>query len=245
MNVQTLDHITTDRPGWIPDHVGENWDKNPYAYLTDEEQMSAGGPHNQLLAHIMEILRWFLAQRRLMFLMDVLLFYRDETGRKQRIAPDLMLMPLRQPPPSAYDLDVEPPPTLVVEVTSPSSRLSDLHRKKAFYESLGVNSYLVIDAVTPGDSYRKQFHLYLWRREEGELEVVTPDESDGFTLPELEVHIGVADQQIVFTDLVTGELLRDATRWEADLLAEREARLQAEEELVRLKALLERKNGES
>lgn len=240
-----------DRPGWIPAHITSDWDISPYAYLTEAEQMSAGGPHNQLLAYIMELLRWFLAQRGLMLLMDVFLLYRDDSGRKQRIAPDLMLIPLHQTPPSAYDLDAAAPPALVVEVTSPSSRLSDLHKKAHLYDKLGINCYLVIDAVTTRDTYRKQFHLYLWRREDGALEIVTPDEQDGFALPELGVHIVVQNQQVAFTDLVTGESIRDTTRWEADLsaerealLAEREARLQAEAELARLRALLATQNGE-
>jgi hypothetical protein len=98
-----------DRPGWIPAQM-RYWDPNPYAYQTEEELMAAGGLHGQLLGYLMELLRVTWKQRGLMLLLDLFILYRDENNIKQRVGPDLLLMPLRDPPPSAYDLDEEPPP---------------------------------------------------------------------------------------------------------------------------------------
>ena len=131
-----------DRPGWIPAEITHNWDTDPYAYQTEEELMPGGGLHGQLLAYLMELLRATLKARGLMLLMDTFMLYRDKQGIKQRIAPDLLLMPFRFPPPSAYDLDVEPPPLCVVEVTSTKSHFRDLQQKVPFYLGLGIPFYL-------------------------------------------------------------------------------------------------------
>jgi len=98
------------RPGWIPSHIGQNWNDSPYAYQSEMELTPAGGLHGQLVPYIIELLRYWLKQQGLMFLFDTFLLYRDAEGVKRRIAPDLILMPYRDEPPSAYDLDVETPP---------------------------------------------------------------------------------------------------------------------------------------
>ncbi len=224
--------LVPDRPGWIPTHITHHWDTNPYAYQTEEELMPAGGLHGQLVPYIIELLRHWLKQRDLMFLFDTFLLYRDKTGIKQRIAPDLILMPYRDDPPSAYDLDVEPPPLLAVEVTSPKSHLADLQHKVRLYTHIGVPTYLVIDAISPRHKRRQEVRLFLWRMEEGELETVYPDDLEGFALPEMGVHLRAEGQKLLFTELETGQVL-------GDMEAERNARLQAEAEITRLKALLE------
>jgi len=53
-------------------------------------------------------------------------------------------MPYDFPAPNAYDMDVQPPPTCVVEITSPTSHQKDLNDNKALYMSLGISTYLVI-----------------------------------------------------------------------------------------------------
>ena len=68
--------------------------------------------------------------------------------------------------------------------------------------------------------------------EEGELETVYPDDLEGFALPEMGVHLRAEGQKLLFTELETGQVL-------GDMEAERNARLQAEAEITRLKALLE------
>lgn len=253
------------RPGWIPAAITQGWDTDPYAYQTEEEMMPGGGLHGQLLAYIVELVRHVLAQRGLMFLIDTFLLYRDEEGVKQRIAPDLLLMPRRFPPPSAYDLDDEPPPRFVVEVTSPSSHARDLAEKAPFYLGLGIASYLVIDAITPSNRLRRRINLQLWRNVNGQFQTVDPDEDDGFALPELGLRIFAEGQEIYFVDLTTGETLLDngqlqnaLTAERRERLVEREARLseqtarmaeqaarrQAEAELTRLREELRKLRGE-
>jgi Uma2 family endonuclease len=58
--------------------------------------------------------------------------------------------------PSAYDLEVEPLPFCVLEVTSPKSHTADKEKKMAFYLGQGIPLYVVIDAVTRRGKPRKQ-----------------------------------------------------------------------------------------
>jgi len=201
--------IPQDRPGWIPADILYDWDTCPYAYQTEEELMPAGGLHGYLLMYIMEILRSFLASHDRMLLVDTFLLYRDARGTKQRISPDLMLMPLRFPPPSAYDLDEEPPPSAVVEVTSPKSRIRDLKEKVFFYSSLGVSSYLVIDAITAAAKLRSQFELHMWRRISGRLCRMQPDADGWLTVPEMGIMVKAEGQRLFFRDRKSREILCD------------------------------------
>lgn len=225
MKPLALPKVTIERPGWIPSEITHDWDVCPYAYQTEEELMPAGGLHGQFLAYMMEVLRDALQKRGLMFLMDVFMLYRDKKGIKQRIGPDLLLMPYRFPPPSSYDLDVEPPPLCVVEVTSPSSHLSDLEKKVDFYLNLGIPTYLAIDAITPHSQPRSQIELHVWRSVGGQAREMRPDAQGGLALPEMGLKILAHGQQISFVDLLTGEYLFDTTQLLTVLRMERQAHL--------------------
>ena len=54
----TYDIFRHDRPGWIPEWVGDDWDPHPYAYQNDEELMPAGHAHGlyiQMLAVMLSL----------------------------------------------------------------------------------------------------------------------------------------------------------------------------------------------
>jgi len=204
--------IPGDRPGWIPPDILYDWDTDPYAYQTEEELMPAGGLHGQLLAYVMEILRDFIELRDMMMLTDTFMLYRDYQGMRQRVAPDLLLMPFRADPPSAYDLDIEPPPLFVAEVTSPDSHLKDLENNVSFYAAMGIPAYLVIDAVTPGTKPkpREQIGLYLWRSSGSLVRRARPDAEGYLPLPEMGVRVKAPGRKMIFSDIATGEILKDA-----------------------------------
>lgn len=208
--LKTRPPIALDRPGWIPPDVIQDWDPDPYAYQTEEELMPAGGPHGQILTYIMELVRHFLKARDLMFLPDIFVLYRDVAGVKRRIGPDLTLMPYRAPAPWAYDLDVEPLPLLVAEITSRKSRLYDLEDKVDFYLGfLGIPACLVIDIIAPRDRLREQIELHLWRLIAGQPREVPPGADGSLALPEMGLRIFAEGQQIKFVDEATGEVLRE------------------------------------
>ncbi|MEM7131863.1 MAG: Uma2 family endonuclease [Chloroflexota bacterium] len=272
--------VVDDRPGWIPDHIHSDWDPSPYAYQTEEEMMPAGGPHSRKLNYIAEVLRHPLEDKNLMFITDTFLLYRDKNNIKQRIAPDFLLLDYREEAPSAYDLDIEPVPKLIIELTSPDSISRDLNEKNRFYlEELGITTYLVIDAITPQGHHRSQIRLYLWRLEGGQMWKIDSDLDGGYLLPEIGIRLYAEGQQLRFIDveasknlLDSGELTLslnqtqqalgatqqalDATQQtlqdkeeqldetQSTLAAERQARVEAEAELARLRQLLKEKNDE-
>lgn len=206
--------------------------------------MPAGGLHGYFLSYILELLRHLLEKQGQMLLLDVFLLYRDGEGTKRRIAPDLILTPHQFPPASTWDLDHAAPPNLVIEVTSPKSHLADKEAKVELYQQLGIKSYLVIDAITPGSKMRRQISLHYWQMENSILLPVTPDEDDGFALEAIKTHIAASGQALRFVDMTSGELLRDSGQLREELNKEQEARLRVQEELARLQAELKKLRGE-
>jgi len=206
LKTNTIRAVKVERPGWIPPHITNNWDTDPFAYQTEEELMPASGLHGQLLTYVTEVVRAPLEKQGLMLLVDTFLLYRDKNQQKQRVAPDLLLMPHQFPAPSAYDLDILPPPRCLVEITSPKSHFKDLKANMPFYVSLGVETYLVIDAITPKKTLRDPIELHLWRKGQE----VPPDSAGYFLLPEMKIKIAIQQQRLIFADALTGKVLRDS-----------------------------------
>ncbi|MDM8517419.1 Uma2 family endonuclease [Desulfobacterales bacterium HSG16] len=214
--------MAPDRPGWIPPDIIADWDTDPYAYQTEEELMPAGGLHGKILTYTTEILRDFLEKQGLMLLVDTFILYRDRQGNKQRTAPDLLLMPFRTHPPNSYDLDVEPPPLCVVEITSPKSHLKDLKSNILFYMGLKIPTYLVMDAVTPQKQIRDQIELHMWRKSSGQVVQPRPDARGCLLIPEMNVRIKTEGQRIVFEDADDGKLLHDAGQFRIEVLNQKQ-----------------------
>ncbi|MCP4621990.1 MAG: Uma2 family endonuclease [bacterium] len=238
-----------DRPGWIPPEITHGWDTDPYAYQTEEELMPAGGPHGDLMAYIKELLKAPLEKRGLMQLMDVFMFYRDSTGVQRRASPDLLLMPWRSPTPSAYDLDAEPPPLYVAEITSRKSRKQDLDDKVSFYGGKNISTYLVIDALTPQNKPREQIDLHVWRLIGGKMREMRADAEGALALPEMKLKVWARGQQLYFMDLATRKVLFDAAQWHAAFLEEAQranaAEQRAETEAQRAEAEAQRAEAEA
>jgi nucleoid-associated protein YgaU len=170
----------------------------------------------------------YLEARQLMLLLDVFLLYRDTKNTKQRVGPDLLLMPYRKPTPSAYDLDVEPPPLCAIEITSPKSHQKDLTDNVKLYMDLDIPTYLVIETLKPNKKeLREQFQLHVFRKISGQTREIKPDTDGYLVLPEMGLKIGAQGQLIVFIDKITGETLLDMSELKMALGAETQ-RAQAE-----------------
>lgn len=178
------------------------------------------------------------------------MLYYDRQGIKQRIAPDLMIIPFCHPPPSAYDLETElAPPLAVVEITSPKSRAGDMRKKVSFYAGLEIPAYLVIDSITSGGDLREQIELHLWRRTHNRFRKIEYDAQGYLPVPEMTVKIKAKAQNLLFADIITGEILYDLgqMRQRAEQMrqrAEHEAMLrnQAIERAVQATKLAEQAN---
>lgn len=232
------DIFRPDRPGWIPEWVGDDWDPNPYAYQTREELMPAGHTHNLYLITLAQMLAPHLQQQGRYIAVDVFVFYRDWEGRRQRIAPDALIAPTTELSEAqqlkSYDLDVEALPLCVVEVTSESSKASDWQRKRLFYASLGISEYLLIDILDDDNPelLKLQTDLYVWQLQDNPLVEAAPDQEGFLHLESIGVRIRADGQQLVAQVIATGEMLHTTTELREALAAEEQARREAEQRAV-------------
>ena len=125
-----------DRPAWIPFNIVADWNPCPYAYQTEEELMSHGPLHDDLMTLISSVLPLHLSKFGLKLWKDLFLLYRDDSGLKCRTGPDMLLASIDQElTAGAWDLDSLPVPEFVGEITSPESVFQDLEIKRHLYRS--------------------------------------------------------------------------------------------------------------
>jgi Uma2 family endonuclease len=236
----TYDIFRPDRPGWIPEWVGDDWDPNPYAYQTREELMPAGHHHSLYIQLLAEMLMPVLERRGLRRFIDVFIFYRDWERRKQRIAADMLIAPPHAVDVDeaihSYDLDNDPVPLCAVEIISPGSRQADTLDKKLFYSALGIQEYLLIDVEDEDERLLDTIDLSLWRLA-GLLPTQVMPDAEGYLLLEtLGVRLRADARRLVAQDVETGELLRtniellrEIAEVEQALVAAEQARQEAEQ----------------
>jgi Uma2 family endonuclease len=254
----TYDLFRPDRPGWIPEWVGDDWDPSPFAYQTREELMPAGRFHNLYLQTLAEILKPLLVRLKLIIAIDTFLIYRDWEGRRQRVAPDVLIAAAidgdEWQRSGAYYLDDEPLPSCVIEITSPKSALADLNNKRLFYAWLGIHEYLALDVVQSEDPelLRDQIGVYLWRLIDG-VPVAVPPDAEGFVLLEsIGVRLRVDGRRLLLHVAETGEILHTVIELTALRVEAEQARVEAEQratsaetELARLREELARLRRET
>ena len=117
---------------------------------------SDGKPMGETEVHIREIIRLLqtldtaFADRADIYVGSNLLLYYEEGNRRAVVVPDIFVavgapkLPARR----IYKLWEEGvPPTLVIEVTSRSTRREDLGKKRTLYGRLGVADYVLYDPL--------------------------------------------------------------------------------------------------
>lgn len=130
-------------------------------------------------------------------------------------------------------------PCFVVEVTSDSTRTEDLIRKRALYERLGVDEYILYD---PLSEYLDPKLLGL-RLVQGRYQPILLEPDGSLVSRTTGVTLQLEGDQIRLIETATGKPLlryRESTAQAAQLAREIEARRAAEEEIARLQAELER-----
>jgi Uma2 family endonuclease len=161
-------------------------------------------------------------------------YRRPGEHRKRQVAPDVMVAFVPQRSRDSYDLEQEGVfPAFVLEVLSQSSVTRDTDRKRRLYEALGAQEYVLFAPESgllapPLQGYR--------RAESGRFEPLRPDAQ------------GRLWSEVLGLWLVAeGGTLRAVQPDGRRLLTHEEeaaARQRAEEELARLRAMLERDRGE-
>ncbi len=193
-----------DRPGWIPAHITENWDPNPYAYQTEEELMPQGGPHDHIIVHIRDVIRPDLEARDLMTLSDVFIIFRDQHGvqRRNSKAADIMVVPHEDPPPKAWYLDQRLAPLITMEI--PSAPDEKVAEKKDIFIAHGTQRHVVVDQLDKNGEVAKTVKVRVWGPD-GKRQ--KPDANGLLDLPEIGLKIPAKALRKDFTlhDGATGE----------------------------------------
>jgi hypothetical protein len=180
-----------------------------------------------------------------------IVYRRRGEKRTRQVAPDVLVAFVPQRPRDSYDLAAEGVfPAFVLEVVSSSSVARDVDAKRRLYEALGAQEY-VLFAPEPGLlEPRLQGHR---RGAAGRFEPWAPDAAGRLWSDVLELWLAPegsllravqADGQplLTYEESEAAREESEAARRQAEAAREQEAaaRQRAEEELARLRALLER-----
>jgi Uma2 family endonuclease len=210
---------------------------------------SDGRPMGETAVHVEEIFELYGALgRRYRGSADVLvgadmLMYYVQGSPGDCVCPDVFVtfgIP-KEPKRRSYFLWKEGrPPSLVIEVTSESSRKDDLEKKKKVYARIGVQEYFLADPLSEYLSPPLQgFRLF-----NGDYRPIKPA-ADGSLLSETTgLRFCREGQRVRLIDAATGEPLLWAAE-QATALEERNRALRAaEEEIARLRRELEERGRE-
>lgn len=162
--------------------------------------------------------------------------YPRPSGRNGQVAPDVLVAQVPQRERHSYDLAEEGVfPGFVLEILSPASIEHDQTDKRLLYDVLGAREYLLFapepDLHTPPlQGYR--------RHAQGRFERWAPDAQGRLWSDELGLFL-VAEGRTLRAIQQDGRPLLTHEESEAERLREEAARRSAEEELARLRALLE------
>lgn len=220
------------RPAWVPDYVGDDYDRDPYAYQTRRELMPEGADHNEVTSdQIGSALRPYVAARGWYLMGDTFIVYAPPARfRKHRIAPDLFIS--RQPilPPNReYAIyDLEEPPMAVFDVTSVGS-LDDDRAKQRVYAVLEIPLFVLVNIVDDLGQSRTSYEVEVRRLTDWGYYEQIPAAADGsYPLTELGLTVRGEGQSIVFMSITTGErLLSSVEMAEARIAAENRAHAEA------------------
>ena len=206
--------------------------------------------HIQAIIDAIETLADFFRNDPQVYVAGNLLMYYEEGNPAASIAPDVFVV--RGVPKTArrvYKLWEEGhPPTMVLEITSRSTRVEDSGNKRFLYALLGVREYFLYDPLGEYlDPPLQGFEL-----SQREYAPLAPEADGSLACRTLRLKLVIEAGQLRFSDLATGQrLLRPAeaqeqARLEAEARRAAEQRLaDAEAELARLRAELARLRGET
>ena len=142
---------------------------------SDGQPMAETLEHQQVMIDLIEGLRSRYAAEPDVWVAGNFFFCYEKGNPNAHVAPDVMVakgIPPRYRP--NYLLWEEKPPSLVIEVTSRTTRREDLGKKKSLYERIGTEEYILFDPL--GDYLKPRLQGY--RLERGRFQPI-PLEADG------------------------------------------------------------------
>lgn len=198
--------------------------------------------HRQEILDLIAALSEHFRQEPLVYVSGNLLLYYEEGNPSAVVSPDVFVVKgIATGQRRVYKLWVEGrPPTMVIEISSRSTRLEDLGNKRALYAMLGVAEYMLFDPLA---EYLNP-PLQGFRLAGNEYERLEPDASGALVSAALGLRLQPEDGRLALFDVATGaRLLRPAEEAAARRAAEERAAV-LEAELERLRAELARQQGE-
>jgi Uma2 family endonuclease len=215
------------------------------------DKMVQGGPHSLAVHGLFgRLLRWASRHPDVLVQSDVKYLLGLGLARP---APDVAVVRgLANPKRSFTSYNVRKEgiaPCLLIEVVSPGSariRNVDEQDKVVQYQKAGVREYLLLDLPRPGNQHCHSFHGYRLNAM-GLYRPLEPD-AEGLLLSETtHLRFGVSPdgQSLVVIDDETRELLLSEMALAQQARREAQARIEAEEEVARLRAEIERLRGGS
>jgi Uma2 family endonuclease len=157
----------------------------------------------------------------------------EEGNPRAAVAPDVVMAKgIGKYRRDNYLLWQERPPSLVVEVTSRSTRSEDTNKKKGIYERIGVEEYILFD---PRAEYLKP-PLQGYRLVEGRYRPILPGPDGSISSLTTGLRLLSEGDQLRLVDAATGEPLLRMEEQDRALEA-------AQEETARLRRELERRSG--
>ena len=205
---------------------------------SDGEPMGETDLHRDWIIRILDMLRFRYRGQRVYVASDLLIYYEEGIPR-HFVVPDNFVV-----------LDCDPGrrrvfktweenkiPDVVFEVTSRSTRTNDESFKPRIYERLGVQEYFLYD---PSREYLRPA-LQGFRLHDEAFTAIAPDGDGSLTCHTLGIKLRLDNDDLVMSDLQTGNLLM--TEAEAERAAkedERAAKEAAESRIVKLQAELDR-----
>lgn len=176
---------------------------------------------------------------------NTFVYYRDEAGDRQSVAPDVfVVLDVENKERRYYNIEEEgKAPDLIIELISTSTKLEDLGNKRVLYAGLGVREYYVFDPT--GEVIKGQLRGF--RLNDGEY---IPIVGSRLQSQVLDIDLVVEQGRLRLYDRNTGQRLltheeSEAARRKAEAKAvQAEAKAAAAEaEIIRLREELARLRG--
>jgi Uma2 family endonuclease len=228
--LRPLDHDDVEGRGFDP-RDADAFDPVEYPD-SDGLPMAEADRHRQDLTYLVEALSEHFRHHRDVYVSGNLLLYYERGNPKKCVAPDLFVVfGVSDHPRRNYLLWREGrAPSMVVEVTSRSTRRQDLEEKKALYARLGVEEYYLFDPEGEYLEPRLQGYRLSPRGRRYRKQRSTADGS--LRCRTLGLTLGIEGDQLRLSRTATGEKLLRYAEASAQARSAEAARQSAEKELL-------------
>lgn len=205
---------------------------------TDGKPLAESELHLDVIIRGLDIMRGLFADNSMVYVGGDLLIYYEEGNPRRSVAPALFVVRgvPKLPKRDIFKLWEEgAAPCFVIEFTSKTTRREDMTLKRAIYERLGVREYFLYD---PRSEYLAP-PLQGYRLDEGRYRPIDSDADGGLISEETGLRLVIANGDLQYEDLATGQRLLSAAE---QLQRESDMRAALEREVAELRARLEAAN---